>query len=326
MDAHILDTFGLLVFGFILLVKGADWFVEGAAGIADKAGVPHIVVGLTIVAMGTSAPETAISLTASLRGSADVAVGNIIGSNIMNVLVILGLTAVITPLAVRKSTACYDMPFVVLVSALFPALGLGSGILRGTAAPNGALSRPDGVVLLVLFAAYLCYLFAMVKRGEAEAEDVPDGKGATWPKLFFLLALGLALIVLGSNYTIRSATTIAQTFGMSERFIGLTIVAFGTSLPELATCVAAALKKNADIAIGNIIGSNIFNMLFVGGVSAVVRDVPYQGRFFIDSAVCLLSAALLLLCVASTKKRTLGRAGGIAMLVAYAGYFAYLVR
>lgn len=326
MDAQILDILGLLVFGFILLVKGADWFVEGAAGIADKLGVPQLVVGLTIVAMGTSAPETAISLTASLHGSADLAVGNIIGSNIMNVLVILGITAIITPLAVQKSTIKYEMPFVIIISVIFPLLGLGLGIRSLANSPDGVLSRIDGIILLILFVAYLGYLFHMVKKGEAEAEEVPDGKSKSWLKLLFLLVVGLAFIVLGSNYTINSATKLAKIFGMSERFIGLTIVALGTSLPELATCIAAALKKNADIAIGNIVGSNIFNMLFVGGVSATVKDVPYQGRFFADSVVCLLTAVLLFLCVVLTKKKALNRIGGLIMLCAYAGYFVYLIQ
>ncbi|MBR0032474.1 MAG: calcium/sodium antiporter [Treponema sp.] len=326
MDAQILDILGLLVFGFILLVKGADWFVEGAAGIADKLGVPQLIIGLTIVAMGTSAPETAISLTATMHGSADLAVGNIIGSNIINVLVILGITAIITPLAVQKCTMRYEMPFVIVISVIFMLLGLGTGVLKGLSAPDGVLSRSCGIILLILFVAYLAYLFVMVKRGEAEAEEVPDGKNTSWIKLIFLLLVGLALVVLGSNYTINSATKLARLFGISERIIGLTIVALGTSLPELATCIAAALKKNADIAIGNIVGSNIFNMLFVGGVSATIRNLPYQGGFFADSIVCILTAVLLLLCVVLTKKKTLNRAGGIIMLCAYAGYFVYLIK
>ncbi|WP_191015475.1 calcium/sodium antiporter [Treponema zioleckii] len=325
MFTEILDLVGLLVFGFILLVKGADWFVEGAAGIANKLGVPQLVIGLTIVAMGTSAPETAISLTASFQESAALAVGNIVGSNIMNVLVILGITAIITPLAVQKSTIKYEMPFVIFISVLFPILGLGLGLTKGLAAPDGVLSRIDGIILLLLFVIYLAYLFYMVKHGQAEAEEIPGEKNANWLKLLALLAVGLTLIILGSDYTIRSATKLAKLFGMSERFIGLTIVAFGTSLPELATCIAAGLKKNADIAIGNIVGSNIFNMLFVGGVSAVIKPVTYQGGFFIDSAVCLFTAALLYLSVFFNKKRVLNRFSGTLMIVCYAAYFAYLV-
>ena len=326
MDTQILDILGLLVFGFILLVKGADWFVEGAAGIADKLGVPQLVVGLTIVAMGTSAPDTAISLTASFHGSADLAVGNIVGSNIMNVLVILGLTAIISPLAVQKSTIRYEIPFTILISFIFPILGLGFGLFRGFSAPDGSLSRVDGVILLVLFVCYLAYLFWLAKKGEGDVEEVPDGKSVSWIKLVFLLAVGLLGIVLGSNYTIRSATNLAKMFGISERIIGLTIVAFGTSLPELATCIAAALKKNADIAIGNIVGSNIFNMLFVGGVSATIKAVPYQGAFFMDSLACLLTMILLFLCIVLNKKRELSRAGGAIMILGYAAYFVYLIR
>ncbi len=322
MDTQILDILGLLVFGFLLLVKGADWFVEGAAGIAEKLGVPQLVVGLTIVAMGTSAPETAISLTASFKESADLAVGNILGSNILNVLLILGVTALIYPLSVQKSTVRYEIPFTIFISILFPILGLGAGILRAPFVDDGVLSRIDGIILLVFFALYLAYLFWLTKKGEADVETVGDAKSSGWLKLVFLLLVGLLGIILGSNYTIRSATRLAELFGISERIIGLTVVALGTSLPELATCVAAALKKNADIAIGNIVGSNIFNMLFVGGISATVKAVKYQGEFFVDSIAAILTVVLLLLCIALGKKRTLSRVGGAIMLASYAAYFA----
>ena len=193
---EIMDLAGLLVFGFILLVKGADWFVEGAAGIADKMGVPQLIIGLTIVAMGTSAPEAAISLTAAVNNNAAVAVGNIIGSNIMNILIILGLTAIITPLAVQKSTVKYEIPFVIFVSIVFAVLGLGFTFVKVQNVASGSLNRIDGFILLALFVAYLAYLFYMTKKGEAEAEEVPDGKNSPWLKLVFLLIVGLSLIIL----------------------------------------------------------------------------------------------------------------------------------
>lgn len=328
---NIVLPFAILVVGFVMLVKGADWFVDGAAGIADKLGVPQLVVGLTIVAMGTSAPETAISLTASFQGSADLAVGNILGSNIMNILVILGITAIICPLTVQKSTVRYEMPFVILISVVFAALGLGLNWLQFPNVADGLLTRISGIVLILFFCAYLFYLYLMVKKGEAETEEVFDGKNTKWWKLIVMLLGGLALVILGSNLTIKGATKIAEFFGISQRIIGLTIVAFGTSLPELATCIAAALKKQSDLAIGNIVGSNIFNILFVGGVSSLVRPIPYQGGFAMDSIICIATAFLLFVCVALNKnriegKRVLGRFSGILMIACYAAYFVYLIK
>lgn len=326
MDFGLILNFIVLAAGFLALVKGADWFVDGAAGIADKLGIPQLVIGLTIVAMGTSAPETAVSLTAAFNDSAALAVGNIVGSNIINIFLLLGITSLICPLAVQKSTVKFEMPFVVVISIIFMFLGLGNGVFKGFDAPDGVLSRFDGFILLGLFILYLSYLFYMVKHGFAQPEEVPDGKKLNCLKLCFILIVGLALIIAGSNLTISSASKIAQSFGVSRRFIGLTIVAFGTSLPELVTCIAAALKKNADIAIGNIVGSNIFNILFVAGISSLIAVVPYQGKFFSDSLVAIFSAAVLLFCVAFNRKKVLSRMAGIVMLVFYAAYFAWLLK
>ena len=326
MDFGLILNFIVLAAGFLALVKGADWFVDGAAGIADKLGVPQLVIGLTIVAMGTSAPETAVSLTAAFNDSAALAVGNIVGSNIINIFLLLGITSLICPLAVQKSTVKFEMPFVVVISIIFMFLGLGNGVFKGFDAPDGVLSRFDGFILLGLFILYLSYLFYMVKHGFAQPEEVSDGKQSNCLKLCFILIVGLALIIAGSNLTISSASKIAQSFGVSRRFIGLTIVAFGTSLPELVTCIAAALQKNADIAIGNIVGSNIFNILFVAGISSLIAVVPYQGKFFSDSLVAIFSAAVLLFCVAFNRKKVLSRMAGIVMLVFYAAYFAWLLK
>lgn len=315
---EIILQFLLLILGFAMLIKGADWFVDGAAGIANKLGVPQLVIGLTIVAMGTSAPETAVSIGAAISGSADIAVGNILGSNIMNILLILGVTSIITPLAVQKNTIRIEIPFTILITILFATLGLIN------ANPNGSLNRIDGIILLVLFVVYMIYLFSQAKKGKTEIENIPEDKTNSYPKLIIFLVVGLAIIVLGSNITIDAATAIARFFGISERFIGLTIVALGTSLPELVTCVIAGIKKNADIAIGNIVGSNIFNILLVGGLSALITNVPYQGNFFFDSIVATVSVVLLLLCVLN-KKHTLGRIGGIIMLIAYGVYFSQLI-
>lgn len=319
MDWNMVWQIALLIIGFVMLIKGADWFVDGAAGIADKLHIPQLIIGLTIVAMGTSAPEAAISISASVQGSADIAVGNILGSNILNILIILGITSVITPLAVQKSTVKYEIPFVIIISVIFGLIGLF----------DNSIGFIDGILLWVLFIAYIAYLFIMTKKGKIQADESDDEDNDKKPKKVWQLILfgiiGIALVVFGSNITVNAATEIATMFGMSERFIGLTIVALGTSLPELVTSITAALKKNADIAIGNIVGSNIFNILFVIGTSAMITPVAYQSQFLIDSIFCVATAILLLLLVLNKDKK-LKRWGGILMLICYAGYFVYLIR
>lgn len=305
----------ILVAGFVFLVKGADWFVEGASKVAEKFGIPQLVIGLTIVAMGTSLPEAAVSVSAALKGSADITIGNVVGSNILNILIILGLTSVIRPIAVQKSTVKYEIPFVVLISAFL--LGIGY--------TDHMVGRADGVVLWVLFIAYLLYLLKMTKSGETVLEDIPgdDADMPVW-KMLLLIIIGAAAIVLGADLAVDSASELARIFGMSERLIGLTIVALGTSLPELVTSVTASVKGKADIAVGNIVGSNIFNILFVVGTSALITPVVYAPDFLVDSIVCIAAVILLWLCV--FKNRRLGRAGGAVMLVGYAVYFVYLMR
>lgn len=304
----------LLVVGFLLLMKGADWFVEGASKIADKLGIPQLVIGLTIVAMGTSLPEAAVSITSALKGSAEITIGNVVGSNILNVLVILGLTAVICVIPVQKSTVKYEIPFTIFVTAVLAALGL----------CDNTVGRVDGVILWVLMIVYLLYLLRMAKNGQPP-EDVPeaDKKDKLW-KLFLMVVVGGAMIVFGSDLTADAATELALIFGMSERFIGLTIVAFGTSLPELVTSVTAALKGKTDIAVGNIVGSNIFNILFVVGTSALITPVVYSADFLADSIAALAAMVFLLVCV--LRRRKLSRVGGAIMLAGYAAYFAYLIR
>ncbi|MBD5507279.1 MAG: calcium/sodium antiporter [Lachnospiraceae bacterium] len=305
----------LLAVGFVLLVKGADWFVEGASRVAEKFGIPQLVIGLTIVAMGTSLPEAAVSVSAALKGSAEITIGNIVGSNIMNVLLILGITSAITPIAVQASTVKYEIPFVILVSAILMVLGY----------TDNVVGRVDGVVLWALMLCYLGYLLVMAKKGGSLPEDVPeaDKPMPVW-KMLLLIVVGGVMIVVGSDVAVDAATELARIFGMSERLIGLTIVAFGTSLPELVTSATAAVKGKADIAVGNIVGSNIFNILFVVGTSALITPVAYAANFFADSIVCIATAILLWVLVA--RKKRLGRAGGAVMLVCYAGYFIYLMR
>lgn len=299
----------LLAVGFVLLIKGADWFVDGASGIALKFGIPQLVIGLTIVAMGTSAPEAAVSISAALKGNADITIGNIVGSNIMNILIILGLSSVIVPIAVANSTIKIETPFMIGISVILLLLGL-----------DGTISLPDGIILTILFAAYLTYLFIMAKK-DMNKEDGEAKQIAVWKAILFVV-IGIAMIVLGSNVTVDAATKIAKAVGLSERFIGLTIVALGTSLPELFTSVTAARKGNADIAIGNIVGSNVFNILFVVGLSALVTPVPFASNFIFDSIVAIAAGVLLFLCCFKTK--ALKRWGGIIMLLSYAAYFAVI--
>ena len=303
----------LLVVGFVMLIKGADWFVDGAASLAGKFGIPQLVIGLTIVAMGTSAPEAAVSISAALQNNAGITIGNVVGSNIMNVFVILGLASVIIPIAVKKSTIKYEIPFTIFVTGVLAVLGLW----------DNQISRLEGCIIWALFLVYLGYLFVMTKKGDAEVEENESKLDKIWKMIVFIL-IGGGLIVWGSDVTVDAATNIAKYFNMSDQLIGLTIVAFGTSLPELITSVTAAKKGNADIAIGNIVGSNIFNILFVVGTTALITPVVYAQSFLVDSIVAIFAVVLLLLLVLNKDKK-LKRWGGAILLVGYAAYFAYLM-
>lgn len=305
----------LLVIGFVMLIKGADWFVEGASKIADRFGIPQLVIGLTIVAMGTSAPEAAVSIASALKGSAEITIGNVLGSNILNVLVILGLTAVVRAIAVQNSTIKYEIPFTIIVTVLMGVLGL----------TDGVISRGEGVILWGCFLVYMAYLLVMAKKGQsADAEEKKDEKKDPMWKLILLVIIGVVLIVFGSDFSVNAASELAKIFGMSERLIGLTIVALGTSLPELVTSVTAAIKGKADIAVGNIVGSNIFNILFVVGTTALITPVAYSANFMVDTITAVATMVLLLICVLPKKK--LGRPAGAIMLVGYVAYFIYLIQ
>ena len=316
INANVICSVGVLVVGFVMLIKGADLFVEGASKIAAKFKIPLIVIGLTIVAMGTSAPEAAISISASFQDAAAISIGNAVGSNIMNILLILGVSALITNLKIKPNTLKFEIPFVVVITAVLLLLGW----------IGGGLDKIDGVIMLLLFAAFLVYLFYLAKKGDdSSADDVPElTEKDKLPILIIITLIGLVSIVLGSDLTVSAAKNIAQTIGIDDRTISLTVVAFGTSLPELITCIAASLKKKSDIAIGNIIGSNIFNILFVVGLASVFSPsvMPYGQAFVIDTIVAIAAAVILGLLV--LRKKELSRIGGVIMLVAYAVYFAYI--
>ena len=283
-----------------MLVKGADWFVEGAASIAKKLGIPQLVIGLTIVAMGTSLPEAAVSITAALDNNAGITIGNIVGSNILNILIILGITAVITNVSIQKSTFCYEIPFMLIITVILMIFGI----------TGSKITFMEGVIFWILFLLYLGYLYVMSKKGtEQEEENVKDIP--VWKCLIFMV-LGGVMVVMGSDFAVSGATEIARFFGMSERFIGLTIV----------TSVTAARKGNAGIAIGNIVGSNIFNILFVIGTAALICSVPFERKFIIDTIIAVLSG--ILLWGGTIKKKELRKPCGILMLLGYAAYFVYL--
>ena len=304
----------VLVAGFVLLVKGADFFVDGAVGIASRFGIPQLVIGLTIAAMGTSMPEAAVSITSALKGSAGITVGNVVGSNIMNILVILGVTAIIAPIAVQKSTRNFEIPGMIAITVLFLVFGY----------TGGEIVRYEGIILWVVFIGYLVYLFWIAKHNKDEESDDEHEKKWSLPVQLIAIVGGIAAIVFGSDLAVDGATAIAKAFGMSDRVIGLTIVAFGTSLPELVTSVTAAKRGKADLAIGNIVGSNIFNILFVAGTTALITPVVFASKFIIDSVIAIAAAVLLLVCVCN-KDMKLKRPAGIIMLVCYAGYLAYLL-
>lgn len=304
----------LLILGFVLLIKGADIFVEGASSIATKFHIPQIIIGLTIVAFGTSAPEAAVSISAAVKGNAGIAVGNILGSNILNILLILGITACIRALNVQESTFKFDIPLVLISSVVLSALGLATGYLNKIA----------GLILWAIFVVFFVHLIKEAKNGvQEEVKESQSGYKNNLLIVVLVTIAGLVAIVWGSNLAVDGATGVAKMLGMSDRLIGLTIVAFGTSLPELITSAMAAKKGNCDIAVGNIVGSNIFNILFVLGTTALIVDVPFGMEYLVDSIMCIASVVLLIFCI--FKDRKLSQKEGITMLAVFAAYYVYLI-
>ena len=351
MSIEIIKQLAILIVGFALLVKGADLFVDGASGIAKKFGISELIIGLTIVAMGTSAPEAAVSIAAAAKGSAGISIGNVIGSNIMNIFIILGVVAAITPLKIERSTVRYEMPFTIIVTVLFVLMGR-----------DGLITRVDGAILWAGLLLYIAYLLRQAKQKPAEvpaqAETMvqkPEGTGspeavaetaanvpnaaaeagatpaadtetgeavpAESPSIWKLIALtivGLAVILVSSDYAVDAAVALAKIFNISDRVIGLTIVALGTSLPELVTSVTAALRGNADLAVGNVVGSCIFNLLFVLGTSALILPIPCAPNFLSDAYVAV-GATVLLLLFGFTQMKIV-RWEGVLLVACYVAY------
>ena len=303
-----------LVVGLVLLVKGADWLVDGASKLAKRLGVTDLVIGLTIVAFGTSMPEFVVNMVSVADGATDLAITNILGSNIFNTLVILGCSALVCPLVAQRSTVRLDIPLNIVAGVLVLVFVFISSPME----PKG-LSRIEGLALLVVFAAFLVYTFYTAK---ADATTTTEATPFPLWKCVVLILAGLVGLVVGGEMIVKTAVAIARYCGVAESVIGLTIVALGTSLPELATSVVAAFKHNNDIAIGNVVGSNIFNVFFILGTSAIIKHLPVYPGIEIDAALVAVSALAvwLLLC---NKNRSINRWGGVLLLVLYAGYLTY---
>lgn len=308
-----------LVIGFVLLVKGADYFVDGSSSLAKRFRIPSVVIGLTIVAFGTSAPELATSLSAAMKGSNDIAVGNVVGSNIFNTLIVLGASAAITPIAVSRGVIERDFPLSIFAAVLLAVLSLDT-VLFGK--EQMEIGRFDGLILLVCFAAFLYLTVRQGLKGRAENEEEEIEALPLWKSLLFI-ALGLGAIVLGAAWAVDGAKAIAKVAGMSDALIGLTIVAFGTSLPELVTSVVAARKGESDIAVGNVVGSNIFNIFLILGASGTILPMTMDDSYVFDMIVLSLVMILSYIPIARTKK--VSRSFGIIMIVAYVAYTAYLI-
>lgn len=313
-------AFLLLILGFALLTKGADWFVEGSSNIAQSLHIPSIVIGLTIVAFGTSAPEAAVSISASLKHNSGITFGNVIGSNIFNVLCVLGITSFIAPITLNKATVRKEIPFMFLSSIVLFVLSF--DVLFGSGITDG-LSRGDGIILYCFMVIFLYYLLEVSFNSREKIPLEEDVEYLPLPKAIVFSLLGSAGIVIGGNFVVKNSIIIAQMLGMSDSLIGLTVVSFGTSLPELVTCIVATLKKEHDIAIGNIVGSNIFNILFVLSSSAVVYHLPVSSQMIVDMLVMI--GATLLLFVFVFRDRKLYRIEGVLFLLSYIGYLVYIV-
>lgn len=314
--------FILLLGGLALVTLGANCLVDGSSSIARKAGLSEFVIGLTIVGIGTSTPEMVVSFTGAIKGVSDISVGNIVGSNIFNVFIILGVTALIRPMAMTKGNVREDLPLNLMVTLLLIALGLNKTIF-GFGAEDG-LSRIDGVIFLVLFAAYMAYSF---KTGKEEGASETEGgeKVLRLSTAIIFTVSGLALLIFGGRVFVDSAENIALHYGISEKFIAITILAGGTSLPELITCVVAAAKNKGQLALGNIIGSNISNILLILGGSALIHPLSFCGMTVIDLSALTLGALLIYLSAFVGKKRLLDRPCGVTLLLCEAVYMTYLI-
>lgn len=310
----------LLLVGFLLLIKGADIFVSGSSSIAKALKIPTLIIGLTIVAFGTSAPEAAVSITAAIKGNNDMAIANVVGSNIFNLLGVVGVAAMIKPIKVQKSTILKEFPFALLGTVVLLILAHDT---KFQGYSTNSLTRADGLMLLALFSIFMYYLIEMAITSKEEMdlneveEKMPMGKS------ILLSILGVVGIIVGSQIVVDAATNIAVSWGMSQNLVGLTIVSIGTSLPEFVTSVVAARKGESDIAIGNVVGSNIFNIFFVLGISSTIHQIQVHPIVFIDMLVMIL--VTLIIYILATTKRTINRSEGLCAILLYAAYMVFII-
>ncbi|GAB3820286.1 calcium/sodium antiporter [Pontibacter rugosus] len=312
----------LFILGFVFLIKGADVLVEGASSIAKRYGLPDMVVGLTIVSFGTSLPELIINILSSLQGQSELAIGNVFGSNVANLLLILGVTAIICPLPIRRNTILTEIPFSLIATLLVGFLA------NATLLDNQAglfISRLDGGILLFFFVLFMVYIYNIAKTNKDEVLPDDGTPVMSMGKSILYILLGMAGLFLGGKWVVDGAVSIAQSFGLSESFIGLTVVAIGTSLPELVTSAMAAYRRNIDIAVGNVVGSNIFNLLWILGISALINPLPFNVMSNSDVVMMIIASTLLIIAMPIGKRNAIDRWNGIFFLLVYVAYIYYLI-
>ena len=315
-----LESIGLIIIGFILLVKGADFLVEGASNIAKKFHIPEIIIGLTIISIGTSMPELFVSITSALEGRSDMAMGNVLGSNICNLLLILGVSAIVRPIIFKKETRLIEIPMCLILSIVFMVMcNMGQDI-----------SKQEGIILSVLFILFIIYTVIMAIKGEKfdiEKGEVPverrEAKSHIFKDIIFVI-LGIIALKIGGDLTVNNAVKVAEILNLSEKIISVTILAIGTSLPELVTSVSAAFKGKSDIAIGNILGSCIFNMLLIIGVSSIIHPITYNISYNKDLIILIVGTLILALFPVIPPKNQMSRMNGFIYFCLYAGYMASL--
>lgn len=308
----------LLIAGLLLILFGANWLVDGSSSVAKRFGISEFVIGLTIVGIGTSTPEMVVSFLSSFQGKADMAIGNIVGSNIFNTLMILGITAIIAPLTITRSNLKKDIPLNILVTMLLIVLGMNFTLFG---AGQDQISRIDGLILLAIFAWYLWSSF----RSDSSDEEESNTKQYSIPMSVLLICGGLASLIIGGRLFVNSATEVAKMFGVSDKFIAITVMAAGTSMPELATCVVAALKGRGQLALGNVLGSNIANVLLILGGAALINPLSFGGMTYVDLGVVLMCAAIIFASAFLFKKKQVDRYEGVIMILLEAGYMWYLI-
>lgn len=309
----------ILLAGLLLILFGANWLVDGSSSIAKRFGISEFVIGLTIVGIGTSTPEMVVSFLSSIQGKADMAIGNIVGSNIFNTMMILGVTALISPLTITRSNLKKDIPLNIIVTVILIILGMNLTIFGHG---QNQLSRIDGAVLLAIFA---WYLWSSFKEDTPDAENEEGIKEYTIAISVLLVVAGLASLVVGGRLFVNSATELAKMFGVSDKFIAITVMAAGTSMPELATCAVAALKGRGQLALGNILGSNISNILLILGGSALINPLSFSGMTYMDLGAVLISAIFILASAYLFKRKSLDRFEGIILIMMEVAYMWYLI-